>query len=52
MQVGVGCLLISYTILGALAFQYIETLEPEDHIAQVRLSHHGQIISNMRSSGY
>eukprot|EP00493_Phyllostaurus_siculus_P000297 UN00299 len=34
-QVGVGCLLISYTILGALAFQYIETLEAEDQISQV-----------------
>ena len=35
-QVGVGCLLISYTILGALAFQYLETLEPSDFINEVQ----------------
>ena len=26
-QIGVGCLLVSYTVLGAIAFQYLETVE-------------------------
>jgi len=43
-QVGVGCLLISYTILGALAFQYLETLEPVDLISQVNLTRNDVVI--------
>lgn len=30
-----GCLLISYTIAGAFAFQYLETLEPVNIIVEV-----------------